>query len=242
MVPPEQTNHAPGVFATTHWSVVVKAGDTQSPESAAAMERLCQTYWYPLYVFVRRKGHRHEDACDLTQAFFARFLEKHYLRSVDASLGKFRTFLLTSVTHFLSDEWDKLRAQRRGGGQRVLSLDEAAAEGRYQLEPVDHATPESIFEQRWAQTILGVVVDRLAEESEEKRFEVLKGFLLDDKGDISYEDAARRLGVSVVAVTSAIHRMRVRFRVLLHEEIASTVETPEATESELRHMLAALSG
>jgi RNA polymerase sigma-70 factor (ECF subfamily) len=229
-------------MVTTHWSIVVRARDSQSPEAESAMERLCQTYWYPLYVFVRRKGHGHEDACDLTQAFFARFLEKRYLRSVDASLGRFRTFLLTSLTHFLSDEWDKSRAQRRGGGQRILSLDEAGAEGRYALEPVDQMTPEVIFEQRWAQTVLGVVVERLARESDEKRFEVLKGFLLDDAGDLSYEDAAKRLNLSVPAITSAIFRMRGRFRVLLYEEIANTVEGQEEGESELRHMLAALSG
>lgn len=205
------------------------------------MERLCRTYWYPLYVFVRRKGHGHEDACDLTQAFFARFLEKRYLRSVDAGLGRFRTFLLTSLTHFLSDEWDKSQAQRRGGGQRIFSLDEAAAEGRYELEPVDSATPERIFEQRWAQTVLGVVVERLAAESEEKRFEVLKGFLLDDK-EASYDEAAKQLDISVSAVTSAIHRMRGRFRVLLYDEIANTVEKPEEVEPEIRHMLEALSG
>ena len=239
--PTASGGQATGVFATTHWSVVVRARDSQSPEAASAMERLCRTYWYPLYVFVRRKGHGHDDACDLTQAFFARFLEKRYLRSVDAGLGKFRTFLLTSLTHFLSDEWDKSQAQRRGGGQRVLSLDEQAAEGRYDLEPVDSATPESIFEQRWAQTVLGVVVERLAAESEEKRFEVLKGFLLDDKGDLSYDEAAKQLDISVSAVTSAIHRMRGRFRALLYEEIANTVESPEEVEPEIRHMLAALS-
>jgi RNA polymerase sigma-70 factor (ECF subfamily) len=229
-----------GVFATTHWSVVVRARDSQSPEAALAMERLCRTYWYPLYVFVRRKGHGHDDACDLTQAFFARFLEKRDLRSVDAGLGKFRTFLLTSLTHFLSDEWDKSRAQRRGGGQRVLSLDEEAAEGRYELEPVDSATPETLFEQRWAQTVLGVVVDRLVAESDEKRFEILKGFLLDEKGDVSYDEAAKQLGLSLSAVTSAIHRMRARFRALLYEEIANTVETAEEVEPEIRHMLSAL--
>ena len=184
MVSPEQSPESPaqraGVFATTHWSVVVRAGDSQSPESTLAMERLCRTYWYPLYVFVRRKGHSHEDASDLTQAFFARFLEKRYLRSVDSSLGKFRTFLLTSLTHFLANEWDKSQAQRRGGGAWVLSLDEAAAEQRYQLEPVEHNTPETLYERRWAQTVMSVVLDRLAEETEEKRFEILKGFLLEE--------------------------------------------------------------
>lgn len=205
------------------------------------MERLCQTYWYPLYVFVRRKGHGHEDASDLTQAFFARLLEKRYLRSVDSSLGKFRTFLLTSMTHFLANEWDKSQVQRRGGGARVLSLDEAAADRRYLLEPVDHATPETLFERRWAQTVMGVVLDRLAAETDEKRFEVLKGFLLEEKGAVSYDEASARLGLSVSAITSAIHRMRARFRALLFEEVANTVDKPEEVERELRHLLAALS-
>lgn len=230
-----------GVFATTHWSVVVRAGDSRSPEAASAMERLCQTYWYPLYAFVRRKGHSHEDSSDLTQGFFARFLEKRYLRSVDSSLGKFRTFLLTSMAHFLANEWDKTQAQRRGGGVHLLSLDEAAAEKRYQLEPLDYATPETLFDRRWAETVMSVVLDRLAAETEEKRFEVLKGFLLEDKGAVSYDDAAVRLGVSVAALTSAIHRMRGRFRALLFEEVMNTVEKSEEVEQEIRHLLAALS-
>lgn len=236
-----QPQAAAGVFATTHWSVVVRAGDSQSPESMSAMERLCQVYWYPLYVFVRRKGHGHEDASDLTQAFFAKFLEKRYLRSVDSNLGKFRTFLLTSMTHFLANEWDKSQAQRRGGGVRAISLDEFEAEQRYQFEPVDPATPERIFEQRWAQTLMKVVLDRLAAETEEKRFDILKGFLIEDKGSVSYDAAAQQLAVSVPAVTSAIHRMRGRFRALLYEEVANTVEKPEDVDQELRHLLAALS-
>ena len=205
------------------------------------MERLCQTYWYPLYVFVRRKGHRHEDASDLTQAFFARFLEKRYLRSVDAGLGKFRTFLLTSMTHFLANEWNKSQTQKRGGGCQMLSLDEAAAEERYRLEPVEHTTPETLFERRWAETVMRVVLDRLATETDEKRFEVLKGFLLDDKGGASYEAASLQLRMSVPAITSAIFRMRGRFRALLFEEVANTVAKPEDVGPELRHMLAALS-
>ncbi len=231
----------PGVFATTHWSMVVQAGDSQSPESAVAMERLCQSYWYPLYVFVRRKGNSHEDASDLTQAFFAKFLEKSYLRSVDATRGKFRTFLLTSMTHFLSNEWDKTQTQRRGGGARMLSLDEFDADQRYQLEPTDQVTPETLFERRWAETVMRVVLDRLAAETEGSRFEILKGFLLDDKGTMSYEAASGRLGISVAAITSAIHRMRARFRVLLFEEVTQTVGKPEEVEQELRHLLAALS-
>src|SRR5215469_8851906 len=209
MVPPERAEEFPGqprgVFATTHWSVVVQAGDSRSPEAAAAMERLCQTYWYPLYVFVRRKGHSHEDASDLTQAFFARFLEKRYLKSVDANLGKFRTFLLTSMSHFLANEWDKSQAQKRGGGERTISFDDPTAEERYRLEPVEQTTPETLYERRWAKTVVGVVLDRLAEDMEPKRFEVLKSFLLEDKGALSYGEAGAQLGLSEAAITSAIH-------------------------------------
>jgi RNA polymerase sigma factor (sigma-70 family) len=232
--------NAAGLFATTHWSVVVSAGDSRSPEAVSAMERLCRSYWYPLYVFVRRKGYGHEDASDLTQSFFARFLEKNYLRSVDAKLGKFRTFLLTSLTHFLANEWDKSQTQRRGGGQSILSLDEAAAEQRYDHEPVDQVTPETLFDRRWAQAVMGLVLDRLATEMEEARFEILKGFLLEDKGAVSYEAVASQLGISVAAITSAIHRMRGRFRILLFEEVANTVTTKAEVEGELRHLLAAL--
>lgn len=232
---------AAGAFATTHWSVVVRAGDSRSPEADSAMERLCQTYWYPLYVFTRRKGYSHEDASDLTQGFFARFLEKDYLRSVDSGLGKFRTFLLTSMTHFLANEWDRSQTQRRGGRALILSLDETEAEQRYQLEPLDYATPERLFERRWAQTLMSVVLDRLAGETDETRFEILKGFLLEDKGAVSYETASEQLGLSVSAVTSAIHRMRTRFRALMLEEVANTVHSAEEVEPELRHLMAALS-
>jgi RNA polymerase sigma-70 factor (ECF subfamily) len=191
-------------------------------------------------VFVRRRGKGHEDASDLTQAFFARFLEKRPLRSLAACRGKFRTFLLAAMTNFLVNDWEKSQAQRRGGGVKTLSLDEAAAEQRYQLEPADPVTPETLFERRWAQTVIDVVIERLAAETEEQRFEVLKGFLLDDKGAVSYDDAAIRLGLSTSAVTSAIHRMRNRFRALLLEEVAHTVENPEDMEQELHHLLAAL--
>jgi len=201
---------------------------------------LCQTYWYPLYAFVRRKGHSHEDASDLTQAFFAQFLEKRYLRAFDSNLGKFRTFLLTAMTRFMANEWDKSQAQRRGGGVHVISLDEAADQ-RYQVEPADQMTPETLFERRWAQTVVDVVLDRLAAEMDEKRFEVLKDFLLESTGTVTYEQAAAQLQVSRSAITSTIHRMRGRFRALLFEEIANTVQSPEAVEPEMRHLLSVLS-
>ncbi len=237
---PDDRVPAAGVFATTHWSVVVRAADSQSPEASAAMERLCRTYWYPLYAFVRRKGHGHEDASDLTQAFFARLLEKRPLRSLDASRGKFRTFLLVSMTNFLVNEWEKTQAQRRGGGAKALSLDEALAAERFDLEPADRDTPETLFDRHWAQTLVDFVVERLARETEEKRFEVLKGFLLEDKGAVSYETAAAQLGISVPAITSAIHRMRARFRVLLLEEVANTVAQRTDVDEELHHLLEAL--
>ncbi len=172
--------------------------------------------------------------------FFARFLEKRALRFVDSSRGKFRTFLLTSMANFLTNEWEKSQAQRRGSGVKALSLDEAAGARRYALEPADNATPETLFERRWAQTVIDVVIDRLARETDEKRFEVLKEFLLEDKGTVSYDDAATQLGLSVSAVTSAIHRMRGRFRSLFFEEVAHTVERPEDVDDELRHLLSAL--
>lgn len=232
---------AAGAFATTRWSVVVSARDSQSPEASAAMERLCRTYWYPLYCFVRRKGHSHEDANDLTQAFFALFLKKRYLKSVDATLGKFRTFLLTSLTHFLANEWDKSQAQKRGRGEPALSLDDATARERYGLEPVDHTTPETLFERRWAETLVGIALDRLASETDEDRFEALKVYLLDEKGAVSTKETAAQLGMTVAAVTSAIHRLRARFVALLVEEVENTVSTREEAEAELRHLLASLS-
>jgi RNA polymerase sigma-70 factor (ECF subfamily) len=165
---------------------------------------------------------------------------KQYLRSVDSKLGKFRTFLLTSMTHFLSNEWDKSQAARRGGGCQFLSLDGVEARNRYLLEPHEPQTPETLYERRWAQTLIAVVVERLAGETKENRFEVLKGFLLDEKGSITYEEAALQLGMSVAGVTSAIFRMRARFRALLLEEVANTVESPDDVEAELRHLLTAL--
>jgi DNA-directed RNA polymerase specialized sigma24 family protein len=229
-----------GPFLTTHWSVIVRAGDSLSPERDKAMAQLCQSYWYPLYAFVRRRGRSHEDASDLTQGFFELLIEKHYLRSVDLNLGKFRTFLLTSMTHFLSNEWDKSQAARRGGGCQILPLDGMEAAERYRMEPVETDTPETLYERRWAQTLFAVVVNRLARETDEARFEVLKGFLLDDKGAVTYDEAAGRLGMSVPGVTSAIFRMRARFRALLFEEVAKTVVSPDEVEPELRHLLAAL--
>jgi DNA-directed RNA polymerase specialized sigma24 family protein len=151
-------------FTTTHWSVVLAAGQGSAPGAQEALERLCQTYWYPLYAYVRRKGYGAEDAQDLTQEFFARLLARNYLRVADRNKGRFRSFLLGSLEHFLAREWTKARAQKRGGGHRVLSLDGADAENRYLLEPVHDLTPERIFERRWATTLLEQAMSRLREE------------------------------------------------------------------------------
>ena len=236
----EFQNAGPRDFRTTHWSMVLSAGDSQSPDSARALERLCRMYWYPLYVFVRRKGHDHEEAQDLTQGFFEKLLAKGYLAAADQQRGKFRTFLLSSLTNFLANEWDRASRLKRGGHLTFLSLDaEAEAEDRYKLEPVDHATADRLFEQRWAQTLMECVLERLADEMEPSRFEALKGFLLGED-EASYAAAAAQLGLTVPAVTSAIHRMRARFGLLLREEISHTVTNDDEVEEEIRHLIKVL--
>ena len=234
-----------GWFATTHWSVVLAAGDSQSSESAQALDRLCRAYWFPLYAFVRRRGFDASDAQDLTQSFFTRLLEKKALGSVDPSKGKFRSFLLASLQNFLNNEWDKARRLKRGGAVEVFSFDAEPAEERYQFEPFHDESPEKVFERRWAQAVLEQVVARLQEEftttKQTQRFEVLKDFLMGDPRNVSYDDAAKRLGLSVSAVTSAIHRMRLRFRDLFRAEITNTVASPDEVDEEIRYLLIASS-
>lgn len=231
-------------FRTTHWSVVLQARGRESAQSAEALEELCRTYWYPIFGYIRSRGYSAEDAQDLAQAFFERFLEKKYLESVNAERGKFRSFLLASLNHFLSNEWDRARAQKRGGGKVIESLDEEDAEGRYLLEPVEEQTPESVFERNWAETVLAEVLKRLRDECNEggrsERFEALKGFLADPKGEMSFAEAAARLAVTEAAVKSFVKRLRVRYRELFREELAKTVEDPAQIEEELRHLVAIL--
>lgn len=251
MVPrdePESRAPAPGAgerFATTHWSLVLAAGRRASPESADALVALCRAYWYPLYAFVRRQGYRPEDAQDLTQAFFARLLEKNYLADADRQRGKFRSFLLAALKHFLANERDRARARKRGGGQTVLSLDFAVAETRYGHEPADPMTPERLFERRWALTLLDRVLGRLQDEhvaaGKGPWFERLKEFLTREPGATSYRDVAQRAGTTEGAVKVAVHRLRKRYRQLLEEEIGHTVTRPEEVEDELRQLFTALS-
>ena len=235
---------ARGLFLTTHWSVVLSAREQQSSQSAAALETLCRTYWQPLYAYVRRQGYSSADAQDLTQEFFARLLQKHYLHSVARAKGKFRTFLLVMLKRFLADEWDKARAQKRGGGQ-VFCVDWSSAETRFLQQPVEHLTPEKVFEQRWALTLLDQVYARLEREySEQGRgamFEALRFALTGSRSTVPYADLARQLQTTDGAVRVAVHRLRQRYRELLREAIADTVSGPEEVEEELRHLLQAVS-
>ena len=229
---------------TTHWSLVLAAAGTEDSHGREALARLCQVYWYPLYAFVRRQGHDPHDAQDLTQEFFMRLLEKDYLGDVDRSKGKFRSFLLVALKHFLSKEWDRARTLKRGGGHRLVSLDTLSAEDRYRREPEDNATPERLFERRWALTLLDQVLTRLSEEYETtgKRalFEQLQGCLMGDSDLLPYAELAARLGMTEGAVKVVVHRLRKRYRGVLRDEIAQTVADSAEIDDEIRQLLSAL--
>ena len=205
---------------------------------------LCQTYWYPLYAFVRRQGYDAEEAKDLTQEFFLRFLRGNYLKKVKPSLGRFRSYLLAAIKHFLANEWDRASAKKRGGGQVPLSLDFQDAEGRYRSEPSHQLTPEKIFQKRWALTLLESVLKRLREEyaqsGKERLFDYLKQYLIAENGRVSYREVAQRLDMSEAAVKVAVHRLRKRYRRLLRLEIAQTVADPSEIEDEIKELFAAL--
>jgi RNA polymerase sigma factor (sigma-70 family) len=228
----------PGHFEPTRWTVVLAAArEGGTPAGRAALAELCENYWYPLYAFVRRSGHARHDAEDLTQAFFARLLEKNTISGVGPEKGRFRSFLLAAIKHFLANEWDRSQAQKRGGGKVILSLDGAAGESRHPLEPATGLAPDLIFERQWALALLDRVLDRLAEEAAEKpgHFAALKGFLT-DAGPGATSEAARALGLSEGAVRVAVHRLRQRYRQLLRAEIAQTVADPAEVDAEIRRL------
>jgi RNA polymerase sigma-70 factor (ECF subfamily) len=242
--PNEPTVLPPEYFATTHWTVVLAAQRSDSTRAHAALSSLCQAYWYPLYAFVRRQGHGPHDAQDLTQEFFSRLLSKNYLAVVARERGRFRSFLLGALKHFLANEWNRAQAAKRGGGQALISLNEVDAEGRYQLEPADTVTADKIFERRWATTLLDQVLNRLRDEyaraEKAALYERLKGCLTVESRAAPYAELATQLNMSEGAIKVAVHRLRHRYREVLREEIAQTVSTPTEVEEELRHLFAAL--
>lgn len=232
------------VFATTHWSVVLAAAHGEAPKARNALEKLCRIYWLPLYVFVRRRGYSTDDAKDLTQGFFAWLLGRNWLGGADQQRGRFRSFLLTSLSRFLSDEWDKLKAQKRGGGQVVsMPFEEANAAGGW--EPPDNFTPEQSFERQWALSLLDQVMNRLSDEfrqnGKEEFFAILKPCLLGERTSQPYAALAAKMGMSEGSVKVAVHRLRRRYREILRNEISNTVEKPEEIEDELRYLFSVLS-
>ena len=232
-------------FATTHWSVVLAAQGPGSPDAAEALERLCRTYWGALYAYVRREGHSPADAADLTQAFFARFLEKHFLQDVDRRKGKFRSFLLKTLNHFLADEWRHAHAEKRGGSHPAISINTEDWETRYGRELTSDVTPEKLFERRWAVTLFDQALAQLRDESartgNSRQFDFLKDFLSNPASEGAYATAATELGLSPGTVAVQVHRLRKRYGELVREEVAHTVSSPGEVEEELRHLLAVLS-
>jgi len=232
-----------GMFATTHWSVVLAAGQTDTAQAGAALEKLCRTYWYPLYAYVRRKGYAAPDAEDLTQEFFARLLKRDFPAGIKPGGGKFRSYLLTALKHFLVNEWESSQTAKRGSGAAAFSFDGLPSEARYALEPADPATPETLYERRWAVTLLETVRHRLREEylveGKAAWFDRLQPCLTGMERLIAYDALAAQLGTTESAVKMAVHRLRKRYGELLRLEIAQTVSTPEDVVAEIRALIAA---
>jgi RNA polymerase sigma factor (sigma-70 family) len=243
MDPETQTTAQSGWFTTTHWTVVLDTASQDSKLAGQALNRLCQTYWQPIYTFIRRQGHSPEDAKDLTQEFFARLLEKEYLKVVDRQKGKFRSFLLVVLKRFLANEWDKANCQKRAGHWQVLAIQDDAEQSCL-AELVDHWTPEQAYDHRWARTVLQLVMNSLAgetaNEGKAEFFALAKPFLTGEAEPNSYPPLAQTMGMTEGALRVAIHRLRQRYREILSQEIGKTVQGPEAVEEELRHLLSAL--
>ena len=224
--------------------MVLQASHSDPAVARAALTRLCQAYWFPLYAYARRRGHNPDDAPDLTQEFFARLIEKEWLAGLKPEGGRFRSFLLTAFNRFLANEIDRQTALKRGGGQQVISLDQVEAEHRYTLEPFTNETPEKIFERRWALAVLDQALNRLSDEArsagKQKNFDVLHPFLSREPSPGDYERAAAELGFTSGAVATSVFRLRQRYRELLRACVADTVSTPSQAEEEMRHLLAAL--
>lgn len=233
-------------FATTRWSQVLAAGRGGGIEADEALSRLCESYWYPLYAFVRRWGYDADRAQDLTQEFFARMIEKRYLQAADPARGRFRSFLLASLKHFLANERDRAGALKRGGRAVVVPIEMENAEGRYSLEIPVEETPEAIYERRWALTLVERTLARLAGEfdaaGKRSLFTRLEGYLTGDQETLPYADLAPELGMSVGALKVTVHRLRRRFGALLREEVGETVAAPDEIDEEIRDLFRALRG
>ena len=226
--------------------MVVSANSSDTTSAHDALSRLCQTYWYPLYSYVRRRGHSADDSQDLTQEFFARLLQRRWISNADQEKGRFRSFLLAAMNHFLADEWDKARAQKRGGGISTIPLQFDTAETRFGNEPADNLTPERSFERKWALTLLELVLTQLRTEYQAdgrgELFAHLTPCLVGERMAQPYAALAKRLGCSEGTIKAAVHRLRQRYRQLLRDEIAQTVTAPEEVDEELHHLFVVLGG
>ena len=239
-----ESERSPRRFETTHWSVVLAAGHRSSPRSSEALASLCETYWYPLYAYVRRRVRDVDEAQDLTQGFFSHLLEKNYLAVAQPERGRFRAFLLTSFKNFLANEWDKAKALKRGGGKAPIPLDFESGETRFSLEPTDDLTPDRLYDKQWVLTLLKHVLGRLREESiragKEQQFEHLKVFITGQTAPGGYAEVAGKLGMTEGAAKVAAHRLRQRYRALLRDEISQTVAEPSEVDDEIRSLFATL--
>ena len=230
-----------GSFNTTHWSIVLACADGSDSERAQeALASLFQTYWYPLYAYVRRRGYNEHDAEDIVQAFCLHLHEKHAVAKADRARGKFRTFLLSSLQNFLAHEKERAGAQKRGGGRELVRLDADEAEARYDREPADSVTPETIFEKRWAHALLDQTVSDLRADfilrGKQRLFDGLSSFLTADLRETSYQTAADQLGLPLSAIKTTVHRLRRDYRSKLREQIARTVSSPDEIDDELNHL------
>jgi RNA polymerase sigma-70 factor (ECF subfamily) len=233
-----------GVFTTTHWSVVLAAGEGDSETAKSALENLCLAYWYPIYVYVRRRGYGAEDAQDLTQEFFAQLIAKNQFRLADREKGKFRTFLLAVLDYFIAREWSRAHRQKRGGQFSFVSLDQLTPEERYALEPADNDTPEKKFVRQWALTVLRQTMNGLEKECEaDGKGALFRGakHLLSGERDGSYAAISGRLGIGEGAARVAVHRLRHRYGELLREEIGKTVNEKKEVDEELTYLMGVLS-
>lgn len=248
---PDTNDQSPGIdrdrwaqFSATSWTNLLMARQGSPAQAEAALEKLCQSYWYPLYAHVRRRGFDADQAQDLTQDFFHRILRENYLGSADRTKGKFRSFLLAALDHFLLDQRKRANAQKRGGGQVIISLDDEDAEARFQNEPAIEMSPEKLFTRQWFLTLYDQVLKQLREDcvksGKQEQFDVLKAFLTDDTGFRDYAEPAAKLGITTNAVAVAVHRLREKCRELMYAEIARTVASPDEMESEVRHLLTTL--